>query len=197
MDPFSEFRTPSSSQRGADAFSEFRPQRQASPQDAFSEFRASSSSSSSSPDAFPEFRVNLYEAQDAFREFRPAAQPHGRDEFAEFRSPSSNGLFSIRKMFKRKPHLGIPIVEEVPHSEDLLVTVPLPDAEKLHAGNVHVQLHSSNIVIEALSAPPRSIKLPCAVSPDADASLKDGKLSITLHKCASPNDRAVHNIIVH
>ena len=33
--------------------------------------------------------------------------------------------------------------------------------------------------------------------PEATAAFKDGKLSVTLHKCASPLDDEIHNILIH
>lgn len=52
-------------------------------------------------------------------------------------------------------------------------------------GEVHVLLHAAE------HGTVRTIALPSAVLPTASAASGDGKLSVTLHKCASPLDAGI------
>lgn len=197
MDPFQEFRAQVSTSVSHDSFAEFRTQPRSAHTDAFAEFR---SSSSGGLDAYPEFRTRNQHAprEDSFTEFRMKTTS-GRDEFSEFRAPSTSG--KTRQLLRRILHLApapaeeTPQIEDEPQHEELRVTLPLPGAR---IGDVQVQLHATDLVVEnALTHSTRTISLPSAVLPDATAALKNGKLSITLHKCATPLDSATHPIFVH
>ncbi|KZV86647.1 hypothetical protein EXIGLDRAFT_840582 [Exidia glandulosa HHB12029] len=198
MDAFPEFRT-ASKVDAKDAFPEFRPRPQAvGGEDAFREFRTTAPTLYYG-DAFREFRPSQ-SARDSFGEFRTqTAATTTRDEFAEFRSPEWHMPAAFKRIFHRQqrasPSSAVTI-EDVPQTEDLLVTVPLPDTAS--PADVHVHLHSSSVVVDAPSLSAlRSIDLPSAVLPNAYAAVKDGKLSITLHKCSTPVDSGVHMIAVH
>ncbi|EJD42468.1 hypothetical protein AURDEDRAFT_186048 [Auricularia subglabra TFB-10046 SS5] len=212
MDPFHEFRATSSHLAQPDAFGEFRSQTPTGSSmpsgDAFPEFR---DTPSTGMDSFPEFRPSRSSvSSDSFEEFRASMSLTGADGFSEFRAPpstSTSGSRKPRQLLRRflrlapvleraSPVMSAPLIVEEPQSEELRVTVPVPVE---HAADVHVHLHSSSLVVEADDAihTIRKIALPSAVLPSASAAFKDGKLAVTLHKCASPVDDEIHNILVH
>ncbi|KZV95666.1 hypothetical protein EXIGLDRAFT_734890 [Exidia glandulosa HHB12029] len=201
MDAFPEFRM-ASKLDAKDAFPEFRPRPQAvGGEDAFREFRTTAPTLYYG-DAFQEFRpsrATSANAGDSFGEFRTQTSMTRRDEFAEFRSPEWHMPAAFKRIFHRQPRASpssAVTIEDVPQTEDLLVTVPLPNTAS--PADVHVHLHSSSVVVDAPSLSAlRSIDLPSAVLPNAYAAVKDGKLSITLHKCSTPVDSGVHMIAVH
>ncbi|KZV84595.1 hypothetical protein EXIGLDRAFT_726995 [Exidia glandulosa HHB12029] len=143
-----------------------------------------------------------------FEEFRAKMFATGADEFAEFRSQpttatsTSTLLSKPRQLMRRFLRLApgpiqyaraAPVIEEAPHDE-LHVTLPLPGA---HAEDVHVTLHAAELLVSnEVTHATRTITLPSAVLPDASAAFKDGKLSVTLHKCSSPLDNDMHSIMV-
>lgn len=205
-DAFREFRITTPTLHYDDPFAEFRPSQQPSRQDAFSEFRATPTSMGR--DEFAEFRSPEFHMPRALKRLfghrrqRCVSLPYttcdewSTDAYAGVKRPSRLRTFPPRTICSSPSPFR-----------------PHPRKRQKYTCSCTRRVSSSRRRVSVRVRCAVSIsRLPCwyvsplfagevtdgvPLQPDAYAAVKDGKLSITLHKCTTPVDAGVHNIAVH